>query len=120
MLARPHPCFGDWCFAAPGDSQRLLDKQLSFRDKALAEDPNFSGMPPEFEQWCRTSWLLANLGRDYYRKQAEAHVASLAQRIANVQRSIEEKAGGLLDERDRLIQQRLWLQNELENAGTRG
>ena len=44
----------------------------------------------------------------------------LAQRIANVQRSIEEKAGGLLDERDRLIQQGLWLQNELENAGTGG
>ena len=75
MLARPHPCFGDWCFAATGYSQRLLYKQLSFRDKALAEDPNFSGMPPEFEQWCRTSWLPANLGRDYYRKQAEAHVA---------------------------------------------
>ena len=71
MLARPHPVFGDWCFAAPGDSQRLLDKQLSFRDKALAEDPNFSGMPPEIEQWCRTSWLPANLGRDYYRKQAD-------------------------------------------------
>ena len=116
MLARPHPVFGDWCFAAPGDSQRLLDKQLSFRDKALAEDPNFSGMPPEFEQWCRTSWLPANLGRDYYRKQAETHVASLAQRITNVQRSIEEKAGGLLDEHDRMIQQRLWLQNELDNV----
>ena len=117
MLARPHPVFGDWCFAAPGDSQRLLDKQLSFRDKALAEDPNFSGMPPQFEEWCRTSWLPANLGRDYYRKQAETHVAALAQRIANVQRAIEEKAGGLLDERDRLIQQRLWLQNELDNVG---
>ena len=91
--------------------------QLSYRDAALREDPEFSGMPPEFEQWCRTSWLPANLGRDYYRKQAEAHVASLAQRIANVQRAIEEKAGGLLDERDRMIQQRLWLQNELDNAG---
>ena len=76
-------------------------------------------MPPEFEQWCRTSWLPANLGRDYYRKQAETHVASLAQRITKVQRSIEEKAGGLLDERDRMIQQRLWLQNELDNVGAR-
>ena len=55
MLARPHPVFGDWCFAAPGDSRRLLDKQLIFRDKALAADPTYSGMPPEFEQWCRTS-----------------------------------------------------------------
>jgi len=115
MLSRPHPVFGDWCYCQPGDSQRLLDRQLSYRDKALADDPTFSGMPPEFEQWCKTSWLPANLGRDYYRKQAETHVAALAQRIANMQRAIEEKAGGLLDERDRLIQQRLWLQNELEN-----
>ena len=117
MLARPHPVFGDWCYCQPGDSQRLLDRQLSYRDGALRDNPEFSGMPPEFEQWCRTSWLPANLGRDFYRKQAETHVASLAQRIANVQRDIEEKAGGLLDERDRLIQERLWLQNELTNSG---
>ena len=117
MLARPHPVFGDWCFCQPGDSQRLLDRQLSYRDAALREDPQFSGMPPEFEQWCRTSWLPANLGRDYYRKQAETHIDSLATRIANLQRQIEEQAGGLLDERDRLIQQRLWLRNELDAAG---
>ena len=117
MLAKPHPVFGDWCFAEPGDSQRLLDKQLSFRDKALAADPTFSGMPPEFEQWCRTSWLPANLGRDFYRKQAETHIESLALKIANLQRQIEEQTGGLLDERDRMIQQRLWLQNELDNVG---
>ena len=120
MLARPHPVFGSWCFCKPGDSQRLLDKQLSFRDQALRDDPNFSGMPPEFEQWCRTTWLPSHINQPYYKAQAQQHVASLAQRIANVQRSIEEKAGGLLDERDRLIQQRLWLQNELENAGTGG
>ena len=103
MLSRPHPVFGDWCYCQPGDSQRLLDRQLSYRDAALRENPQFSGMPPEFEQWCRTSWLPANLGRDYYRKQAETHIDSLATRIANLQRQIEEQAGGLLDERDRLI-----------------
>ena len=116
MLSRPHPVFGDWCHCQPGDSQRLLDRQLAFRDAELKDNPEFSGMPPAFEQWCRTSWLPSNISRPYYRNQAEAHVASLAQRIAHVQRSIEEKAGGLLDERDRLIQQRLWLQNELSNA----
>ena len=67
--------------------------------------------------WCRTSWLPASLGLDSYRKQAETHIDSLATRIANLQRQIEEQAGGLLDERDRLIQQRLWLQNELDNVG---
>ena len=38
-------------------------------------------------------------------------------RSSNLQRQIEEQAGGLLDERDRLIQQRLWLQKELDNVG---
>ena len=48
--------------------------------------------------------------------QAETHIASLAQKISNVQRQIEEQVGGLLDESDRLIQQRLWLRNELDNV----
>ena len=73
-------------------------------------------MPPEFEQWCRTSWLPANLGRDLYRKQADTHIQSLAAKISRLQREIEERAGGLLDQRDELIQQRLWLQNELDNV----
>ena len=117
MLSRPHPVFGDWCYCQPGDSQRLLDRQLSYRDAALRDNPEFSGMPPEFEQWCRTSWLPANLGRDYYRKQAETHIQSLAAKISRLQREIEERAGGLLDQRDELIQQRLWLRNELDAAG---
>ena len=117
MLSRPHPVFGDWCYCQPGDSQRLLDRQLSYRDAALKEDPSFSGMPPEFEQWCKTSWLPANLGRDYYRRQAETHVQDLANKISRLQKEIEDRAGNLLDERDRMIQQRLWLQNELDNVG---
>ena len=117
MLSRPHPVFGDWCCCQPGDSQRLLDRQLCYRDAALKEDPSFSGMPPEFEQWCKTSWLPANLGRDYYRKQAETHIQDLANKIGRLQKEIEDRAGNLLDERDRMIQQRLWLQNELDNVG---
>ena len=83
MLSRPHPVFGDWCYCQPGDSQRLLDRQLSYRDAALKEDPSFSGMPPEFEQWCKTSWLPSNLGRDFYRKQAETHIQGLASKSGN-------------------------------------
>ena len=91
MLSRPHPVFGDWCYCQPGDSQRLLDRQLAFRDAALKEDPEFSGMPPEFEQWCKTSWLPANLGRDYYRRQAEAHIQDLANKISRLQKEIEAR-----------------------------
>ena len=32
-------------------------------------------------------------------------------------KEIEDHAGGLLDQRDELIAQRLWLQNELDNVG---
>ena len=117
MLARPHPVFGDWCYCQRGDSQRLLDRQLAFRDAELKDNPEFSGMPPAFEQWCKTSWLPANLGRDFYRKQAETHIQSLAAKISRLQKEIEDRAGGLLDQRDELIAQRLWLQNELDNCG---
>ena len=48
---------------------------------------------------------------------AEEHVASLATKFARLQREIEERAGGLLDQRDELIAKRLWLQNELDNVG---
>ena len=48
----------------------------------------------------------------FYRKQAETHIQNLATKIGNLQREIEDRAGGLLDQRDELIAQRLWLQNE--------
>ena len=62
MLARPHPVFGDWCYCQRSYSQCLFDWQLSFRDKALEEDPTFSGMPPEFEQWCKPHGCQPTLG----------------------------------------------------------
>ena len=34
-------CLGDWCYYQPGDSQHLLDRQLSYRDAALKADPEF-------------------------------------------------------------------------------
>ena len=40
-----------------------------------------------------------------------------AAKISHLQKEIEDRAGGLLDQRDELIQQRLWLQNELDNVG---
>ena len=117
MLARPHPVFGSWCFCKPGDSQRLLDKQLQHRDQALQENPEHSGMPPSFEEWCRVQWLPSHINQPYYKAQAQQHVAALALQISNLQGQIEKQAGALLDERDRLIQERIWLTNEIDNAG---
>ena len=112
MLARPHPVFGDWCYCQPGDSQRLLDRQLAFRDAALKEDPNFSGMPPEFEQWCKTSWLPSNLHR--YEAQVQEHINYLGRKIHGLNKDLERMAGGVLDDRDAAADIRDRLQRELD------
>ena len=51
------------------------------------------------------------------RRQAETHIHSLATKINRLQKEIKERTGAHLDQRDELIQQRLWLQNELDNVG---
>ena len=85
-------------YGQPRDSQRLLDRQLSFRDAALKEDPEFSGMQPEFEQWCKTSWLPSNLGRDFYRKQAETHIQAQPPRAATIKRQLKTVPACLMNE----------------------
>ena len=111
MLARPHPIWGDWLSCQAGDSQRLLDKLLVMRDQL--NDPEHVGHPPDFVKWSRISWLPANLGRPFYRAQAEAHLETLARRIETLNRDIEKTAGSLLDQRDAAVAEREWLAHEL-------
>ena len=113
MLARPHPIWGDWLHVQAGDMQRLMDRLLDYRDKALEADANFSGTPEDFKTYCRISWLPANLGRPFYRAQAEAHAATLAFRIEHLNKDIERTAGALLDQRDAAVAEREWLMHEL-------
>ncbi len=113
MLARPHPLWGHIFHVQAGDMQRLMDRLLDFRDKALESDANFSGMPEDFKTYCRVSWLPANLARPFYKAQAEAHVHTLARRIEILNRDVERTAGSLLDERDAAVAEREWLMHEL-------
>jgi len=113
MLARPHPIWGDWLHVQAGDMQRLMDRLLNFRDKALEVDPQHTGTPAAFVQYCRISWLPANLGSPFYRAQAETHLDTLARRIENLNRDIEKTAGSLLDQRDAAVAEREWLAHEL-------
>ena len=112
MLSRPHPVFGDWCYCQPGDSQRLLDRQLAFRDAALKEDPNFSGMPQAFIDWTWQQWLPSHLHR--YEKQVEEHIHYLDQKLGRLNEEIERAAGGILDDRDAAADLRDRLKRELE------
>ena len=73
-----------WVNATPERMQARKDRAKSWR----GDNPEFSGMPPAFEQWCKTSWLPANLGRDFYRKQAETHIQSLAAKVSRLQKEI--------------------------------
>jgi hypothetical protein len=117
MLARPHPIWGDWLHVQAGDMQRLMDRLLDYRDKALEADPNFSGTPEDFKTYCRISWLPANLSRPFYRAQAETHLDTLARRIEILNQDIERQSGSLLDQRDAAVAEREWLMHELDNMG---
>ncbi|AHF62984.1 hypothetical protein Syncc8109_0597 [Synechococcus sp. WH 8109] len=102
----------------PPDNQPLSIESAQVRGRNdRGEASRADGCPPSLQACCRRTWLPSNIGRTYYQKQAETYIDSLATKIAKLQKEIEDRAGGLLDERDCLIQQRLWLRNELDTAG---
>ena len=102
MLARPHPVLG-WLHCQPQDSRRLLDRQLTLRDKALEADPSFSGMPASFVEETWVNWLPKAVAQPFYRNQLTAHVAELERQITNLSQEIERQTGGLLDQRDAAV-----------------
>ena len=102
MLARPHPVLG-WLHFQPEDSRRLLDWQLTLRDKALEADPSFIGMPASFVEETWVNWLPKAVAKPFYRDQLTAHIAELERQISNLSREIERQSGGLLDQRDAAV-----------------
>ena len=93
MLARPHPIWGDWLHVQAGDMQRLMDRLLNFRDKALEVDPEHTGTPADFVQYCRISWLPANLSRPFYRAQAETAPRNFGSPYREPQQGHREDSG---------------------------
>ena len=96
MLARPHPVLG-WLHCQPQDSRRLLDRQLTHRDKALEADPSISGMPPSLVEETWVNWLPKAVAKPFYRDQLTAHVAELELQISKPSRVIERQSGDLLN-----------------------
>ena len=68
-------------------------------------------MPPEFEQWCKITWLPANLHR--YEKQVRDHIRYLDLKLGRLNAQLEQVAGGVLDDRDAAADLRDRLQREI-------
>ena len=115
MLARPHPVLG-WLHCQPEDSRRLLDWQLTLRDKAAEADPSFSGMPLSLVEESWVNLLPKAVAKPFYRDQLTAHVAELESQISNLSREIERQSGGLLDQRDAAVDLRQRLKHLLETS----
>jgi len=98
------------------DSRRLLDWQLTQRDKALEADPSFSGMPPSLVEETWVSCVPKAVAKPFYRDQLNTHAAELERQISNLSREIELQSGGLLDQRDAAVDLRQRLKHLLESS----
>ena len=116
MLARPHPALG-WLHISPADTRRVMDRLLRDRDAAVEADPTHTGMPQAFIDWTWQSWLPGNMHR--YQAQVEEHIRYLDLKIGNLNSSLEQIAGGVLDDRDAAADLRDRLQRELDADGNR-
>ena len=110
MLSRPHPCLG-WLHISLADTRCVMDRLLRDRDAALEADPTFSGMPQAFIDWTWSTWLPAHMGR--YEAQIEAQIADLDTKLASLNHTLEQLAGGVLDDRVAAAELRERLQREL-------
>ena len=85
---------------------------MHYRDLELAENPECAGMPQAFIDWTWIGWLPSNLHR--YEEQVRQHIAYLDSKISNLNHSLEQLAGGVLDDRDAAADLRERLQRELD------
>ena len=111
MLSRPHPYLG-WLYVNPGDTRRLFDRLCSFRDPELEKDLIFSGMLQSFIDWTWQTWLPGHLYR--YEKQVRDHIHYLDLKLGQLNKQLEQVAGGVLDDRDAAADLRERLQRQLD------
>lgn len=104
MMSRPHPAFG-WLWLPRAEWSRTLERCLQERDRL--DDPNHTGQPPAFVEWCRLEQMPELAKR--HRKQFDDRVLELQLLLANVQDSI---AGGRFDlqpQADQISNEITWL-----------
>lgn len=94
-LARPHPTHG-WLRLERHDYRRSLDRLCEERDRL--NDPSRSEPAPEYHRWVEQEELPQLLRRDFYKRQAETHLAVLDDRIEELSVRIQRAAGQLQSE----------------------
>ena len=75
-----------------------MNRLLRDRDAAVEADPTHTGLPQAFVDGTWQSWLPRNMHR--YQAQVEEHIRYLDLKIGNLNQSLEQIAGGVLDDRD--------------------
>ena len=86
------------------------------RDAAVEADSTHNGLPQAFVDWTWQSWLPDNMHR--YQAQVEEHIRYLDLKIGNLNNSLEQIAGCVLDDRDAAAVLRDRLRRELDARET--
>lgn len=94
-LCKKHPIAG-WLSLAGPDYRRSFDKLIQERDRL--NDPTHSEPAPAYVAWVWREELPQLLRRDFYRRQAEAHLETLDERVADLEDRIQRAAGQLQNE----------------------
>ena len=93
-----------------------MNRLLRDRDAAVEADPTHTGLPQAFVDWTWQSWLPGNMHR--YQAQVEEHIRYLDLKIGNLNNSLEQIAGCVLDDRYAAADLRDRLQRELDARET--
>jgi len=112
ILVRPHPCLG-LLFLTPRDTRYVMDRLLHYRDLELAENPIATGLPKAFVQWTWIGWVPTNLHR--YEKQVRQHITYIDSKIGSLNKELQQRAGGVLNDRDVAADLRERLQRQLDS-----
>ena len=112
-ICRRHPAFG-WLALQGSDSQKTLQTLLNHRDQAVAVNPNHSGMPQSFIDWCWEVQLPSMLQVPFYRKQIEQHVQDLNLKSDRLADQVYRQAGSLIAEQSDVDSERSQLASLLE------
>jgi len=97
-VGRCHPV-ANWLRCGGNLYQRTMERVLGDRDEAVAQYPEFSGLPETSRQWFWREQLPSLLSDSFYRSQAEQRAESLQLVLLALDNDISAATDGLRRER---------------------